>query len=223
MTPKEKILQRIREALSVPTHDTFLHSRSTRGPSDFRDHMVPVGPSLDERVTLFEAYSEKLKTEFHRVPSVKRAGDLVREWSIAQDWNLIASHDHDLTRPLVEAAGCEALWISEGYDRNQLEQAQVGLTTCEALVAQTGGVLVTSAGCGGRALSVLPPHHIVIATADQLLPDLYEALELMETRYGHQFPSMMSMITGPSRTGDIERILVLGAHGPKRLSVILVG
>ena len=96
------------------------------------------------------------------------------------------------------------------------------LTECEALVAQTGSVCVTSRSSGGRALSVLPPHHIVIAQMEQLVPDLPAAYELLARKYRRNYPSFISFITGPSRTGDIERILVLGAHGPKKLTVLLV-
>jgi len=91
-----------------------------------------------------------------------------------------------------------------------------------ALIAQTGSVLLTARSGGGRALSVLPPHHVVIARREQLLPDLPAAYALLHKKYGPaSWPSMITLITGPSRTGDIERILVLGAHGPKKLTVIL--
>ena len=80
----------------------------------------------------------------------------------------------------------------------------------------------TTRSSGGRALSVLPPHHVVIVRKSQLLPDLTAAYELLAQKYaGSGYPSYMGFITGPSRTGDIERILVLGAHGPKRLTVLL--
>ena len=75
---------------------------------------------------------------------------------------------------------------------------------------------------GGRALSVLPPHHVVIATREQLVPDLAAAYERLAAKYAGNYPSFISFITGPSRTGDIERILVLGAHGPKKLTVLLL-
>jgi L-lactate dehydrogenase complex protein LldG len=64
---------------------------------------------------------------------------------------------------------------------------------------------------------------VVVATADQVVATLAEALHDARNRYGGRLPSMLSFITGPSRTGDIERILVLGAHGPKELIVLLVG
>jgi L-lactate dehydrogenase complex protein LldG len=65
--------------------------------------------------------------------------------------------------------------------------------------------------------------HVVVATADQVVPTLADALDAARGRHAGRLPSMLSFITGPSRTGDIERILVLGAHGPKELFVLLVG
>jgi L-lactate dehydrogenase complex protein LldG len=68
----------------------------------------------------------------------------------------------------------------------------------------------------------LPPHHIVIAKRSQLVADLPAALALVAERYKQNWPSFIGFITGPSRTGDIERILVLGAHGPRKLTVLLL-
>ena len=110
----------------------------------------------------------------------------------------------------------------KGYAIDDLESCDAGVTGCEVLVAQTGGIMVSVGSSGGRALSVLPPHHVVIARASQMVPDLTSAFEHVKKRYGKMFPSFLSFITGPSRTGDIERILVLGAHGPKRLTVLLL-
>ncbi|MCX6865152.1 MAG: LUD domain-containing protein, partial [Verrucomicrobia bacterium] len=80
----------------------------------------------------------------------------------------------------------------------------------------------TSMTAGGRALSCLPPHHVIIARCSQLMPDLTSALSLVREKHGAHYPSMISLITGPSRTGDIERILVLGAHGPKQLTIFCI-
>jgi len=61
---------------------------------------------------------------------------------------------------------------------------------------------------------------VVIARREQLIPDLPTAFALLKKKYAENYPSMISLVTGPSRTGDIERILVLGAHGPKKLTVL---
>ena len=116
----------------------------------------------------------------------------------------------------------EVVVIESGYDKDALEACDGGLTECECLVAQTGSVCVTNRSSGGRALSVLPPHHIVLARRSQLEPDLTAAYELLAAKYAAGYPSFISFISGPSRTGDIERILVLGAHGPKWLTILLV-
>ncbi len=102
------------------------------------------------------------------------------------------------------------------------EQAEVGITTCEALIARNGSVLVSNANAAGRRLSIYPHIHLVIAYTSQLLPDIKDGLKLMKTKYSEDLPSMMSLITGPSRTADIEKTLVLGAHGPKEIYVFLL-
>jgi L-lactate dehydrogenase complex protein LldG len=102
------------------------------------------------------------------------------------------------------------------------EMAEVGITTCEALIARNGSVMVSNHNAAGRRLSIYPHHHIVIARTGQLVLDLKDAFQLLKTKYGTQLPSMISTITGPSRTADIEKTLVLGAHGPKELFVFLI-
>jgi L-lactate dehydrogenase complex protein LldG len=96
---------------------------------------------------------------------------------------------------------------------------EVGITGCDYLVARTGSVVLRSHSAGGRALSVLPEVHIVLATVHQLIPSLDHWLG--ELGADSNFRSA-TVINGPSRTADIEKILVLGAHGPKRVIVILL-
>ena len=100
-----------------------------------------------------------------------------------------------------------------------ISHCDLGVTGCDCLVAQTGSIFVSTRSAGGRALSVLPPVHLVIARREQFVPDLPAAFALLRQRYGGRWPSALTLITGPSRTADIEKILVLGAHGPKRLAV----
>jgi len=103
-----------------------------------------------------------------------------------------------------------------------LDKADGGITMCEALVARTGSILLSSALPSGRVLSIFPPVHICVAYTSQLVYDIDEALQLMRRRYADGLPSFISLATGPSRTADIEKTLVLGAHGPKEVYVFLI-
>lgn len=127
--------------------------------------------------------------------------------------------DHPSLRALSQAAGIsrDIRWSSQGGPR---EVAQATITLAEALVAQTGSIFV-SAACGGRGASVVAPCHIVFANTNQLVPDLKTALSNATKNGILAKNSYASMISGSSRTADIEKILVQGAHGPIRLAVIL--
>lgn len=110
-------------------------------------------------------------------------------------------------------------WSSEGAP---LEISQATISRAQALIAQTGSVFVTAA-CGGRGISVVAPCHIVFATIDQLVPDLQTALSRASRDGELEKNSFACVISGSSRTADIEKILVQGAHGPIRLVVIVEG
>ncbi|WP_046245518.1 LutC/YkgG family protein [Hymenobacter terrenus] len=107
-------------------------------------------------------------------------------------------------------------------ETNFIAQADLSLTSCEALVARTGSVLVAAATASGRRLSIYPDQHLVLARPSQVVAEIGDALRVVQARYGAQMPSMVSLTTGPSRTADIEKTLVLGAHGPRRLALFLL-
>ena len=108
-------------------------------------------------------------------------------------------------------------WSTDGPPS---EQCQATITQCHALVALTGSIL-TSSACGGRGASIVAPVHIVIAHESQLLADLESALNRVQTNKLPVTASFVGLITGCSRTGDIEKQLVIGAHGPQRVVVLL--
>ncbi len=101
------------------------------------------------------------------------------------------------------------------------ETIEAGITGCEFLIAHTGSIMVSSAQQGGRQLFVYPPVHIVVARKNQLVGFLEEAYSKITQKYNGNMPSQISIITGPSRTADIEKTLTLGAHGPKELHVFI--
>ncbi len=106
-------------------------------------------------------------------------------------------------------------------DPQKFESMEAGITGCEYLVARTGSVLVTSEGDSGRQMNVFPPIHIIVADKTQLVEFPEDGLLLIQDKYKNSLPSVITTITGPSRTADIEKTLVLGAHGPKDFVIFL--
>ena len=101
------------------------------------------------------------------------------------------------------------------------ETMQAGITPCEFLVAHLGSVLISSSGDTGRRLHVYPETHIIITHEKQLVNFLDDGIEMIQKKYKGILPSMITNITGPSRTADIEKTLVMGMHGPRKLIVLL--
>ncbi len=227
MTEREKILGRIREALTLAAPHPGAHGGhepafafADRPVQAARQWLPPGGDTFEEQIERFRAASVELKTDFHFLNTEAEALAMLAKIRDAESWKKIATHAGALAEPAAASLGLPVLRCDGGYNLNDLEACDAGLTECDALVAQTGTLIVTSRHSGGRALSVLPPHHVVLARREQIVRDLAAALALVQRKYAPDFPSMISLVTGPSRTGDIERILVLGAHGPKKLTVL---
>jgi L-lactate dehydrogenase complex protein LldG len=111
----------------------------------------------------------------------------------------------------------KGLLISE-----DISEADASITGCEMLVARTGSILMSSAQDSGRLASVYAPVHICIAYTNQLVYDIRDGLDILSEKYKNQIPSFITLATGPSRTADIEKTLVVGVHGPKQVYVFLV-
>ncbi|MCX6966914.1 MAG: LUD domain-containing protein [Verrucomicrobia bacterium] len=229
MNERENILGRIREALSVPAPVPGAHSgepphavSECEAATHIPEWLPRVGSTFEERLALFRTNAAELKADFVLLDSPEELIAKLREIAAAESWKKVATHSNALTDGACDALDLPVLRTDNGYDPRDMETCDAGISACDALIAQTGSVLVTSQSAGGRALSVLPPHHVVLARREQLLADLPAAFALLKTKYAPGYPSLISFITGPSRTGDIERILVLGAHGPKKLTILCV-
>jgi len=112
--------------------------------------------------------------------------------------------------------------LAERLTQTDLAECSVAVTGCEFLVARTGSILLSSAQTQGRTASVYAPVHICIAFVDQLVYDIKDALQGVREKYGSNYPSLLALATGPSRTADIEKTLVVGVHGPKEVYLFLV-
>jgi L-lactate dehydrogenase complex protein LldG len=218
MGNRDQILGRIREALRSG-------KRRLPNPTTGFDRVLPAVPeSFAERLELFKQQSEALRTDLIVAEDLATARREFGQLAKTDGWTLIAVQPTPSIQFFLQDldVDLERLELNGRTTTAELEPVAAGITACDCLVAQTGGILISTLSAGGRALSVLPPHHVVIATRSQLVADLPAALALVAERYKTNWPSYLGFITGPSRTGDIERILVLGAHGPRKLTVLFL-
>ncbi|HEY3768550.1 MAG TPA: LUD domain-containing protein [Candidatus Angelobacter sp.] len=205
---REAILARIREGLRTPI--VPIEAKTFDGPI-----FEPIANPLER----FEQECKANLMEFHLTADASASAQILRQAFDSLPQGEVFVQDDPALRKMVGAAGTsrQLRWSSEG---RPAESAQATVTLAEALVAQTGSIFVTS-GCGGRAATVAAPVHIVYATTSQLVPDLVTALRNATVEGKLEKNSYGCMISGSSRTADIEKILVQGAHGPMRLVMIL--
>jgi len=146
----------------------------------------------------------------------KELNDKLKELITERKWDIVYCIDQQLRTLLTDI---DDLFC---HDNDKFRQTEAAVTTCEFLIARTGSVMVSSALSSGRRFNVFPPVHIIVAYSSQLVYDLSDAYNNMRQKYPGALPSMISVITGPSRTADIEKTLILGAHGPKEFIVFVV-
>ncbi len=161
----------------------------------------------------------------HLVPDDASASACIMELVLAASATRLLLGRHPLLdrlhlQKLLGEAGCKVHDALES--RDTLFAADLGISGVDYLVAETGTVVLAAEPNEPRSLSLLPPVHIAVAEQSQLLPDLFDLFEpaVWESRGG--LPSGLSLITGPSKTGDIELRLVTGVHGPREIHVVLI-
>lgn len=203
---KENILKRIREALAHTTPMPF--------PQSEKNQNIYPAPQQESEVEFAEQFT-KLQGKFiyciNRQELAFQFASLVRK----QDWSPIFCAEEKLVQLLGEP-------LAERLTTTDLAGCQVSVTGCEYLVARTGSIVLSSAQQQGRTASVYAPIHICIAFVDQLVDDIKDAMVATRDKHGASFPSLLTLATGPSRTADIEKTLVVGVHGPKEVYLFLV-
>ncbi len=205
-TPREQLLKKIRKAL--------LEKRDNPYPNL---EELPLYPETDEMLeVMFAEELTKVSGTFVYCESEIALIENILELAEEKKWRKIYCWE-----PALQSLLKTYEYPFYATDKD-FELAEVGFTLCEALIARNGSVLVSNGNAAGRRLSIYPHQHVVIAYASQLVLDLKDAFKLIKEKYGNNLPTMLSVTTGPSRTADIEKTLVLGAHGPKELFVFLL-
>ncbi len=203
---KENILKRIRQALVNPTPVPFPQSEGNSG--------VYRPPYQENEIEFAENFG-KIQGRFLYCTNTEEMILQLKQLITQQAWAQVFCREKGLL-PLLEEQ-LKGLLINE-----DLPEADVSITGCEALIARTGSIMMSSAQDSGRTVSVYAPVHICIAFTNQLVYEIRDGIELMTEKYKNKIPSFITLATGPSRTADIEKTLVVGVHGPKDVYVFLV-
>lgn len=203
---KEKILKKIRQALSTPVPVPFPQSEGNE--SVFQ-------PATQEAEVEFAENFTKLQGKFSFCLNEKECVQQLQTLIAARKWSNIFCREEELKLMLQQNNFTQTFF-------NDLAACDASITTCELLIARTGSIMMSSAQQSGRTVSVYAPVHICVAYTDQLVYDIKDALLSIKEKYSEHLPSLITLATGPSRTADIEKTLVVGVHGPKEVFCFLI-
>lgn len=240
MSNREVFLESVRTALAAPT---------THGRGDIAYADLPAPPERELPADLLEHLAENaevLNVQLHLVDDAPAVGETIRAIALGSE----AEWDHQRAvmawdDPLLAAVGLEAALADSGLEfyrapaagdgdidgaaradfLRQLEAARIGVTTADLCVADTATLVLRNRPGRPGAVSLVPSVHVAVIRENQILPDfiaLYEHLEAERREDPEALTGRMTFISGPSKTGDIELVMVHGAHGPRALHLVVI-
>jgi L-lactate dehydrogenase complex protein LldG len=212
---RDRILSRIRQA----------QGRGGSGPSEaeldavqgfIRGHSRgPLPPVEGDLVTRFRARAESLQSTTDEVATLSEAPGAIARYLQANSLAL---------RGCVSPALAALPWQEAGLDleaRNARNEDMLGVTGVFAALAETGTLVLASGADTPGGVSLLPETHVAIVPVSRIVAYMEDAWDLTRGELG-DLPRAISFVSGPSRTGDIEQQIVLGAHGPYRVHIVLI-
>ena len=201
---RDTILKKIKQALKQPVPVPFPATQP-----------LPPYPALQQEPALeFAERFTNLQGRFSYCSSEEELVTQLNALAEKRKWEKIFCREAAL-REMLNASG-----FPFNYHPT-LADCDAAITGCEYLVARTGSILLSSAGESGRTVSVYAPIHICIAYTHQVVEDISDGLEKVLLQ-NPTYPSLLTLATGPSRTADIEKTLVVGVHGPKEVFCFLI-
>jgi len=216
MTARERILQRIRRAQG---HGGGAPSAAERETVDSYLRAHPRGPLpevADDRIGRFCQRARAASSSWDRVPRLADAPAAVRRYLDAQDLPKAGCVWPDLAGLDWAGAGLSlAARAAQGDDA-------VGVTGAFCGLAETGTLMLLSGPGSPASVSLLPETHVAVLQTARIVTHMEDGWDLAR-RELHTLPRAVNFVSGPSRTADIEQTLVLGAHGPYRVHIVLIG
>ncbi|PLX36122.1 MAG: lactate utilization protein [Hyphomicrobiales bacterium] len=223
MSGRDAILARLKRSLGVAGDDTERRTITETRLAETPRGVIPKRGQLPlaERIGMFVEQAEKVQASVARIGSYDELPAALQTY--LRDKNLpaalrrgndprLAGVPWDKTPTLDVQTG-----PSDGHDA-------VGLSHSFAGIAETGTLVLQSGADNPTTLNFLPETHIVVVAAEDITGDMETMWERLRAYNGKgTMPRTVNMITGPSRSGDIEQTILLGAHGPRALHIVVVG
>ncbi len=219
MTPREIIFGKIRASLGVAADDDARRRTVEERTGQHPRGIVPGRGQrpLPARIALLRHYLEGQSASVMETAELQQVPELVSNW--------LKEHN----QPSRLSLGSEAAFADLDWGLLQLEQgpprpdSPTGLSMAFGGVAETGTLVLVSGAANPTTLNFMPENHIVVIRANDIAAsyeDLWDRLRALSA--DGSLPRTVNYVSGPSRTGDIEQTILLGAHGPRRLHVIIV-
>ncbi|MBL8582480.1 MAG: lactate utilization protein [Rhizobiaceae bacterium] len=223
MSARDAILNRVRNALKPGASEAerrrLVDERLTAAPNG----VIPARGQLpeQERVALFCTMAQKIAATIERVGKADDVPKAVTQYLRAKNLPASVRMGADGRLAAMPWAKQRSLTVKSGPSDGDDE---VGVSHALGGVAETGTVVMESGPANPTTINFLPEHHIVVVDAKDVAGDLEAVLERVRRAYGKgEMPRTLNLISGPSRSGDIEQKIILGAHGPRALHLIVVG
>jgi L-lactate dehydrogenase complex protein LldG len=222
MNARANILAKVKKSLGAPADDATRAATVAARIKDAPTGILPARAQLpdEERIAVFVKYAEKYNATVARIGSIT---DLPKE---------VSTYLKSRNLPASVRMGADPLLTSAGFDSERTLEVKsgpsdgsdlAGVSHARAGIAETGTLVLASGPDNPVTITFLPEHHIVAVKASDIGATMEEAFEGIRQTYGKgTMPRTVNMVTGPSRSGDIEQTILLGAHGPRALHIVIV-
>ena len=223
MSARDTILGKVRRSLGVSGDDGARKAAVAQRLGEAKPGLIPARGQLplEERIALFSKYAQKYGATIARVHAITDLPAEVSRYLISHNLPASVRMGEDA---LLQTAGFESEPVltllrgaSDGTDL-------AGVSHARGAVAESGTLVLASGPDNPVTINFLPEHHIVAVREQDVGGSLEEAFAGIASTYGKgEMPRTVNFVTGPSRSGDIEQKIIMGAHGPRALHVVIIG
>ncbi|XHB98231.1 lactate utilization protein [Nitratireductor sp. ac15] len=222
MSGREAILGKLRAAASVSTDDGARREAVEKRLAKTPCGLIPARGQVEgeERIALFCRMAEAVTATVERVKTADDVPKSVTHYLRSKNLAPSVRMGDDRRLKRMDWASQKSLEVKRGRAEPEDE---VGVSHAFAAVAETGTVALPSGKDNPTTVNFVPDHHIIVIDAKDIAGDLETVISRLRRKYGRgDMPRLLNLITGPSRSGDIEQTMLLGAHGPRALHLIVV-